>query len=53
MAPDCNSQSLLFTGKSFMIPKYKKGNPLNTLVDVRSSKFQIHLVHVEVSTRDN
>lgn len=34
MAPDCNSQRLLFTGKSFMkilkIPKYKKANSLRS-----------------------
>lgn len=47
MAPDCNSQSLQFTGKSFMksvkIPKNKKKEiHLNhSLVDVPSSGFQM------------
>lgn len=60
MAPDCNSQSLLFTGKSFMkifkIPKYKKINPLKSQSG-RCAQQRVsdgrRRVHVEVSASDN
>lgn len=60
MAPDCNSQSLLFTGKSFMkifkIPKSKKGNAIKSQSG-RCALQQIsdgfRRVHVEISTSHN